>query len=167
LKYHYAKFKKPVSYTAEDQFKGHDKDNYYRDIHEPNPNAQKNAKKIRPVTKKLFGDSDSAYSKDDEVDLQSPIRDHPGKPENANVRQLSMQEIEYLIKIYKNKTEKWHEPHVVKEVRAQASFTAKMLTKDTVEGAIPMCLLIERYSSEGIQGLRTLLYRCSRLYSIR
>jgi len=56
---------------------------------------------------------------------------------------------------------------VLKEVRAQASYTAKMLTKDTVEGSIPMCYLIERYQSEGLQGLRTLLYRCAKLYCIR
>ena len=103
LKQHYAKFKQPIRYEVENSFKAHDQENYYRDLHEPNPNASKNSKKVRPVTKNLFLDSDSACSMDD-LNKTSPLKDNLGKPENSTVRQLSEQEVKYLINIYKNKT---------------------------------------------------------------
>lgn len=94
---------------------------------------------------------------DDSMDeeLNNPTFENPT---GTNVV-LSEAEIKYLTEIYKGKVEKWRDIHVLREVRGQASFTAKTLTKETVEGSTPMCLIIERLSSEGYSGLRMLLYR--------
>jgi hypothetical protein len=60
-----------------------------------------------------------------------------------NCRQLSEAEITYFIDIYKRETEKWMDPAILAQVMSQAAFTAKMITKDTIEGISPMCMLID------------------------
>jgi hypothetical protein len=89
-------------------------------------------------------------------ELNQPTFDNPTGTQVV----LSEAETKYLTEIYKNKVEKWRDINVLREVRGQASFTAKTLTKETIEGNTPMCYILERLYTEGQSGLRMVLYRC-------
>lgn len=42
-----------------------------------------------------------------------------------------------------------------------------MICKDTVEGQNPLCHVLEKFCSEGLDGVRMLLYRTLKLHHIR
>jgi len=63
--------------------------------------------------------------------------------------------------------EKWKAPEVLQEIHANACFTAKSLTKEMIEGQTPICFIIDKYTQIDRDTVRTLLYRCSKLYQAR
>ena len=109
------------------EFVNHDCENFYRDIDEPNPNHKKYKHKVKEATSKLFSETSSLSSLGELGD----VRGHSDKHDK---HQLTEAEITYLIGIYKKKNQKWCERSVLKEVRTEAMYTAKMICKDTVEG---------------------------------
>ena len=61
----------------------------------------------------------------------------------VEMKQLCEPEITYLISMLKKKSEKWESKEVLKELSLQASHTAKILTKEMIEGRTPICYLID------------------------
>ena len=53
------------------------------------------------------------------------------------------------------------------EIFTQASFTAKMLTQEMVEGKTPICHLIQNYSQTDKENVYRLLYRCQKLFEAK
>ena len=145
------------------EFINHDCENFYRDIDEPNPNNRKYSSKVKEATSKLFSDT-SMSSLGDTLQLPSSPERHT---EQHDKHQLTEAEITYLIEIYKKKNQKWCERAVLREVRKEAMYTAKMICKETVEGQNPLCHVLEKFCSEGLNGVRMLLYRCLKLHHIR
>ena len=69
--------------------------------------------------------------------------------------------------LYKNKIEKNKNPAVMKSVHQKAVFTAKMLTKEMVEGQAPICYLVSKHDSITKDNVKNLLYRCEKLYQVK
>ena len=46
-------------------------------------------------------------------------------------------------------------------------YTAKMICIDTVEGNNPLCHVLDKFCSEGLNGVKMLLYRTLKLHHIR
>lgn len=82
---------------------------------------------------------------------------------------LSEQEVIYLIKMHKDKIEKFRSTEVLEQTYNQAAFTAKLLTKEMVECSIPICLIIQKHMESRItrEEVLLILYRCKQLYSVR
>lgn len=67
----------------------------------------------------------------------------------------------------KAQVEKWEDPAVLLELHMQATYTAKTLTKEMIEGRTPIYQLIDQYKTVDKESVLTLLYRCDKLYRAR
>lgn len=67
----------------------------------------------------------------------------------------------------KERSEKWEAIEVLRELHAQAAYTAKVLTKEMIEGKVPICSQIDQNISINKDGVLILLHRCCKLYQAR
>jgi hypothetical protein len=67
----------------------------------------------------------------------------------------------------KEKTQKYDDLDVLTELHAQAGYTAKILTKELIEGKSPICYQIELHAKIAKDSVLMLLHRCQKLYQSR
>jgi len=72
-----------------------------------------------------------------------------------------------MIELYKNRIEKWKVDEVVQDVFAKAAFTLKILTRDLIEGNVPIFVVISNYKKNKKSELLKMLYRCQVLYEAK
>lgn len=95
----------------------------------------------------------------DQVDsTSSPVNRNPQDPSQTS-KMIAEAELEYFIDLLKSKTFQ-HKVLSMKELHHRASWTAKVLTTEMVEGKISICQLIDQYSNVDNESVRTLLTRC-------
>lgn len=95
------------------------------------------------------------------------LQDSINPQDCIEVKQLVEPEIPYLLSMLKTPSDKWEQKSVLCELHAQASYTAKALTQEMIEGRTPICHLIDQHSVVDKNTVMNLLYRCEKLYQTR
>lgn len=76
-------------------------------------------------------------------------------------------ELKYLNGLLKGNSVKWEMPEFLSDIHEKASFTAKILTQEMIEGKAPILDIIELYKKKDKKSIRTLLFRIEKLFNAR
>lgn len=74
-----------------------------------------------------------------------------------------------MIELHKDKGAKNRDDSELENTYLRAAYTAKLLTKDMVEGSTPICQIIAKHTENKItrQEVLLILYRCRQLFTVK
>ena len=104
------------------------------------------------------------------IEIEDSIQPNPNESENPEVfvlTKMSEPEITYHLSLSKQKMQKNKDKSQMYELHSRANYTAKVLTKNTVESQQPILNTLSKYESVNKDNIKLLMYRCQILFQVK
>ena len=80
---------------------------------------------------------------------------------------MSEPEIIYNLGLFKQKMAKNKDKGLLKQLHRRAIYTAKVLTKQTVESQTPICMTLSKHDTVNKENIKLLMYRIQKMYQVK